>query len=445
MTEPGASVQPRWVMTPARRAVILFFNFFLIILAYYQLKPASRSLFIEYMGSEWLPYLWIASAAGVGLFVLPYQWAIKKFDRPKVVLTAGWLFVSLLVLFRGLVVEPNPGGAVAFYILVDLLSVVLVEQVWSLTDSVFRSLDGRRWYGFVGSGGLVGGMLGGLMATTLITNTPLQTPDLLWVAAGILAFLNVATQISTRWGLFEYEGWQTVDETEKVQFGSWRKFAGHRYLGLIAAGLLASQLAAPMIDYQFLWMVEQNYTDRESRTAFLSLFFTAMGGFALLVNLLVTPSVHTRFGAVAGLMVQPLLIILAAIAFGIVPALGTVIALKLVDRGLSYSINRASRELLYVPVHSTVVFRAKAWIDMFGYRLFKVLGALLILLLTQWLPIGIEPWHLIWLVLLVAIGWAVAAWWIRTAYHRLLMVESWVSAGSTAGKDPEPEPVKVNS
>ena len=47
----------------ARRAIILFLNFFLIILAYYQVKSASRSLLVEYWGSANLPYVWIVSAA----------------------------------------------------------------------------------------------------------------------------------------------------------------------------------------------------------------------------------------------------------------------------------------------------------------------------------------------------------------------------------------------
>lgn len=46
--------------TLGARSGFLFLNFFLIIMVLYQLKPASRSLFIEYLGSGRLPYAWIA-------------------------------------------------------------------------------------------------------------------------------------------------------------------------------------------------------------------------------------------------------------------------------------------------------------------------------------------------------------------------------------------------
>ena len=45
-----------------KRSLALFANFFLIILAYYQVKAASRSLLIEFGGSAWFPYAWVYSA-----------------------------------------------------------------------------------------------------------------------------------------------------------------------------------------------------------------------------------------------------------------------------------------------------------------------------------------------------------------------------------------------
>ena len=93
--------------------------------------------------------------------------------------------------------------------------------------------------------------------------------------------------------------------------------------------------------------------------------------------------------------------------------------LKIADRGLSYSINRASKELLYVPIDPLLMFRAKAWIDMFGYRLFKVLGSVLILLLTQWLPWPVDAVQLGWLVLTVCMSWWLTLFALRREYVRV--------------------------
>ncbi len=94
--------------------------------------------------------------------------------------------------------------------------------------------------------------------------------------------------------------------------------------------------------------------------------------------------------------------------------------LKIADRGLSYSINRASKELLYVPIEPLLMFRAKAWIDMFGYRLFKVVGSLLILLLTQWLPWPVEATQLAWVVVAICLLWMGALTRLGSRYRDIL-------------------------
>ncbi|MGH8562294.1 MAG: Npt1/Npt2 family nucleotide transporter, partial [Nevskiales bacterium] len=196
----------------------------------------------------------------------------------------------------------------------------------------------------------------------------------------------------------------------------WRALRGNRYLALIALMLLMSQIAEPIVEYQFMHLVEQAYPEREARTAYLSHFLSVLSGIALLVNLLVTPLIHRRLGAVAGLLVQPLLLGVAALTFALQSRLFVGAAMKIADRGLSYSINRASRELLYVPVDPATIYRAKAWIDMVGYRAFKIAGNAVILLLTQWLPWKLSYEQLSWVVLGFCGLWIWAVLRVREDY-----------------------------
>jgi AAA family ATP:ADP antiporter len=92
-------------------------------------------------------------------------------------------------------------------------------------------------------------------------------------------------------------------------------------------------------------------------------------------------------------------------------------ATKISDRALSYSINRASKELLYVPVDSVLIYQAKAWIDMFGYRLFKVAGSVVILLFTQWLPFQVSVPQLSWLTVSICAIWIAFIFVLRQDYH----------------------------
>lgn len=396
------------------RAAFLFGNFFLIILALYQLKPASRSLFIESWGASHLPYVWILTALTFVVFIAYYHRLVERCSRLHVVLGTCLVFSGLLILFRVLSSHPGRIISTCFYILVDIVGVVLVEQFWSLTNSVYTTGEGKTWYGFVGTGGLVGGVVGGSVSTILIRMTPLQTPDLLLTAAGTILLIFLLTWVMGRIGLYcEVDHVAPLDRVGT----SWRILRHSRYFLLIAAILLLAQLASPLVEYQFLNGVEGYYPEREDRTAFLSMFFGLMGLISVGVNLGITPLIHRYLGAIAGLLVQPLMISLCSWVFFLQSSLFFGSTTRICDRALSYSINRASRELLYVPVDPVLIYQAKAWVDMFGYRLFKVAGSVLILLFTQWLPFKISVVQLSWFTISICVLWVALIMVLRHEYQ----------------------------
>jgi AAA family ATP:ADP antiporter len=421
----GSSVscaESYWVLrSPAIRAALLFTDFFLIILAYYQLKPASRSLFIESLGSNRLPYVWIAAALSMGLFIAGYDRLVERYSRTNVVLGTCVTVAVVLGVFRLASDQPGPALSTLLYVFVDIIGVVLVEQFWSLADSIFTTRDGKSWYGVVGSGGLVGGVVGGWAAAMLLKHTSLKTPDLLLTAAGTLLLLTGLTWAMGRVGLYCEAERHAGRRTHAG--GGWHALRRSRYLLLIAAMLLLAQLAAPLVEYQFLSSVEAAYTAREARTIFLSMFFSVMGMVSIGVNLAITPIVHRFGGAIAGLFVQPLMMSLCAWGYLLQPTLFFSGAAKISDRALSYSINRASKELLYIPVDPVLIYQAKAWIDMFGYRSFKVLGSLLILLVTQWLPFRMGIAELSWFTIGICLAWIVLICGIRSPYRAVCEAE----------------------
>jgi AAA family ATP:ADP antiporter len=401
--------------TLGTRAGFLFLNFFLIIMALYQLKPASRSLFIETLGSEHLPYIWIATAVTMGAFITYYHRLVERHSRINVVLGTCLIISLLLIVFRLLLKYPGPIVPACFYVFVDILGVVLVEQFWSLTNSIYTTHEGKSWYGLVGTGGLAGGVAGGWVSAMFIKYTPLQTPDLLLTAAGIIGMIFGLTWLMGRVGIYcEVE--HVIRPHQKAS-GGWRILGHSRYLLLIAAILLLAQLASPLVEYQFLNTVESAYPDREARTAFLSLFFSVLGILSIGVNLGITPLVHRYLGAIAGLLVQPLMIFIFSWCFFLQSTLFFSSAAKISDRALSYSINRASKELLYVPVDSVLIYQAKAWIDMFGYRLFKVAGSVVILLFTQWLPFKVSVPQLSWFTISICAIWIAIIFVLRLDYQ----------------------------
>jgi AAA family ATP:ADP antiporter len=75
------------------------------------------------------------------------------------------------------------------------------------------------------------------------------------------------------------------------------------------------------------------------------------------------------------------LILGASGLFLLMPILFIGSSLNTVDNGLNYSINQSARESLYTPLSRDEKYKAKAFIDMFLYRLAKVVAIGVALLL----------------------------------------------------------------
>jgi len=396
------------------RSIILFANFFLIILAYYQVKSASRSLLIEYWGAENFPWVWIASALVLGSFIGLYHQLVERYSRLAVVLGSCLMFIVLLAGFRAALDWQGALASIAFYIFVDIFSVVLVEQFWSLADSVTETEAGRKSFWFIGSGGLLGGVIGGATATAMLEFTPMRTPDLLLSCAAILIVTFLLNLAMGRMGLYREV---SVEGRPVVAAGGWRALIKSRYLILIACALLCSQLAQPVVEYQFIKAVEASYTALDARTQYISSFFSLLGVVSIMINLLITPFLHRYLGVMWGMLTQPVVLALSSLVFMSQPVLMIASVMKIADRGLSYSINRASKEQLYIPVDPVRTYQAKAWIDMLGYRLFKVFGSALILVLAKSLPLGENAAQLGWLTLLICGAWILVLALLAREYH----------------------------
>lgn len=106
------------------------------------------------------------------------------------------------------------------------------------------------------------------------------------------------------------------------------------YIFILVALLLVGQLVAPLIEFQFLTLLQQSYSGLEPRTQFLTKFFAIMSLVALVINLVATPIAHRR-GVLAGLFVQPLVLIFLAAALLMSPTLAIAALLKIGDRSLA--------------------------------------------------------------------------------------------------------------
>ena len=407
------------VVRPFSRALIFSLLFFLVMTAYYQVKPSSHSLFITFLGTENLPYMWIASALILAILLPFFFWVAERSSPLHFVTASSICFAVLLLIFWRLLGTPTAAKVVTFYILVDIYSVILIEHFWGLVGSLYHTSEGKRWYGVIGSGALLGGMAGSALASFALAYTGLNTVDLLLVAVVIVLLVAAITSAMIGWN---QRASVLPEDTSASSLSLPRRQSqpGRRYVLLVTLLVLFTQLIEPVIEYQFMTILQQTRTDLQARTEYLSCLFVATSTVALAVNLVVTPLVHRYFGTIAGLTLQPLMLILGSCWFVSVPTLSIGAMLKILDRSLSYSINRASKELLYLPLTPASIYKVKSWVDIFGYRIFKTIASLLILAVTQWLPIQKAIPDMSWIVVFFSFLWLLVTWKVGPRYNDFL-------------------------
>ena len=138
------------------------------------------------------------------------------------------------------------------------------------------------------------------------------------------------------------------------------------------------------------------------------------GAASLVLQLVLTGRVLRVFGVGVALFIVP--VAMASASLGVI-VFGTLVAasaLKASDQVLRYSIDKATVELLYLPLSAAETFRVKSFIDTVVYRLGDGLGGLAVLACAAWL--GWNPMRVGWVTLAAVGAWMAAAAAARTRY-----------------------------
>jgi len=377
---------------------------FVVLFGYALARPASESLFLEAHGSAALPRAWIAVAIAIVLVVGIYNRIAAT--RELRTLMFGAICASAISLFAILALHRTGAwSSFALYVWKDVHVVVLLECLWSFANVIFSTASARWSYGLFCACGSLGGISGnltvGLLAKTLGTIAPLW---LLLFVFGVEALLAV-------W-LAHVSGRPRPATVSSVGFGdALRLLRSSQYLPHLVLLIGVVQLVVNLIDYQFNAVVEHAYHDVDTRTAMISRVYAIIDGSSLALQLS-TGIVLRAIGLRATLVAIPLVLGAALGSFALVPTFLSVAVLKVTSKVLDYSLFRAAKEMLYIPLRYEDKTRGKAIVDMLTYRLAKG-GASVVLAATI-------PFGAVGITLGVLLGaWLAISIPLLARYHRL--------------------------
>ena len=396
-------------------AMMMFANVFLILLAYYFIKPLREGWIAvsEIEGLSKMEVKAYSSFAQSVILLFVVGWYARLADRwnRATLFTRATLFcISNMVIFWFL--QPNfffdklPLSGIVYYLWVGMFGVFVVAQFWTFCADVYTDARGKRMLPFIAIGATSGAAAGSWIVDQLVNSGAVPTEALLLVAiVPLFVSIMLVRMIERR----ENHRGTAADEAvpgkepgtgaEPEKASIWN---GAR-LVLISRFLLLAAVVTLFTNWvntngeNLLFRViqealamqaqEQGITDepamleftRDGTTAFYGNFFFWVNIMALLLQAFVASRLLKYGGFAAILLILPVIALTSYSMMALLPVLAVVKLMKIAENATDYSLNNTSRHVLWLPVSSAMKFRGKPAIDTLYVRLGDGLAAITVL------------------------------------------------------------------
>ena len=368
----------------SRSVALMFAYSFLAMTSYNILRPITRSRFISSFGAHNLP--WIVLAAGLLIGVLMHQYAhlIRRLPRRAVVPVTLAGIVVLQLAFWALLQTGSEAASAGLYLFGQILGILLISQFWTLANDIYDARQAKRVFGFIGSGASLGGALGAGLTALLVerigsVNLLLVSAATLTCCTGIVVLILRRHEVSA----------QSLVEEERGVGGAeaLRMLTRSAHLRVIALVIGLAAGGAAIIEQQLNMVAEATGASEDGITAFLAniTMYLSLAGFVVQIGL--TSRIHRSLGLAVALLLLPLSLGSSAAVVLLTGAVWAPQIARVIDATLRYTVDKTTREILFLPLPADIKYRAKPFIDVTMDRFAKGLMAIVLLVLVQ-------PWGL---------------------------------------------------
>jgi ATP:ADP antiporter, AAA family len=410
---PFVEIRPQEVAS----ALMMFAYAFLAMTSYNIMQPLTRSKLIADLGARNIPYVLLGLGVASAIVMVGYTRLVAALPRRWALPITQTLMAGLMIGFWALFQTEQEWASVAFYIWGALFSVLLISQFWTLANGIYDPRQAKRLFGFIGGGVTIGGMTGAGITAFLITTLGTNTLVLISAAVLLACAALVAMIVGRESAAAEAVAARPGVEDRGVTLGrAFELLRASRQVQLIAVIIGFGSIGAALIEQQ-LNMAAENLGQEEAIGQFLAFVRFYLGIVATVLQVWVTPRIHRYLGVGFALMLLPANLVLTAIGIIMTVNIWAPATARIADQSLRYTIDKTTREVLFLPLSVTLRQEVKPFVDVTVDRLSRAVGALFMLILIQ-------PWglNLIWYQLsFVSVGFA-AVWFVMAirAKHEYL-------------------------
>jgi len=335
---------------------------FLILLAYYLMKPVREELILD-GGSAQIRSYALAGQAALLLFLVPvYSHLIKRLhgDRLFQIITIFLAANIGLFYFMG---SAGFDVGVAFFIWLGIFSVVQISQFWTMVSDYHCVDKGKKLTSYIAIGGSLGAMIGAMIAKGMYHE--LGAYGLMVVA---IVMLIIAVLIpGAKAGFRKDHHDNSNDESIKHLFGGLKRVLDVPYLRWIAVSVVLLNLINSTGEFILADFVTAEKSGAEIGEFYSTFYLYVNIATLILQAFMVRPlfRVIGVGGALISLAAVNLFMYLSVLAF---PVLAWFAIVKMADNSIDYSVANTTKQILFLPLDRFTRYEGMLAINTFFTR-----------------------------------------------------------------------------
>ena len=251
---------------------------------------------------------------------------------------------------------------------------------WSFAADTSLPEEAMQGFITISMGAQIGGIAGPLFVLFYLkTGDPVVLTGL--CACGIAAVFALVWYFMHTMPQSDLEGYHRKEGLEKDAQQTAPSFiegivliAQSSYLRALACLVLAYEVITTLMEFHVKLFVSQSHQGVHDFAKFFLHYSLMMNSIAFVCLLLGSGRLAHWCGVRRSLLVFVVLMGALVLVVGGMPTLTVALGALLISKGLNYAFNQPVKEQLYIPTTPDTRYKAKAWIDTFGLRIFKALG-----------------------------------------------------------------------
>jgi AAA family ATP:ADP antiporter len=410
-----------------RVLALMFLKGFVLLFAYYLIKPAREALILTEGSAELRSYA-VAFQAVILIALIPIYTAVFRRIFPRyhlVALITAFLALNLPVF----VLFANAGYQVGleFFIWLGVFNVLIVAQFWAFAADLFNVEAGERLFVLIMLGTSLGAWAGAVVSK--VSMEALGPYGLMWVTMALLLATVPLIPLARRAVPASSRAPGRSPRPEEIRgfWGGLRLVLADPHLRLIAVFVLLLNCINTTGEYILARVVKDQaealLAAGEIADAgrwigqFYGDFYAWLNLLGIVVQLLLVARLFRLIGVGGALLVIPVVSLAVYGLLAFVPVFAFVRVAKIVENSLNYSLQKTAANALMLPLDEEAKYAGKTTIDTLFWRLGDLVQAGIVYAGYHWLSASIGQFALMNLALSVA--WFAAAYGIAGRYRRM--------------------------